>query len=271
MGGRERRSSRRRIVGAAALGLLAAVLPFGLIANAEPERGGVGLSAPGPISWIARDCGTCHVPDGLFSHPVDIPPSMAVPEHLPLVDGRLSCVTCHRAESATEHALARHTHSALLRGTLTGPAFCQQCHEPSDPGRSAMHSVALGRAHLRSPTTIVSFKGGSKASFNETSVLTSAECLACHDGSVAIAVQHAVPGQDWVGDRRRIGLLPSHPVSITYPDREGYVNRSNLDGRLRLHDGRVECSSCHSLYASEPDLLVVPNDRSTLCLSCHDK
>jgi predicted CXXCH cytochrome family protein len=139
-----------------------------------------------------------------------------------------------------------------------------------DPGRVAMHAIALGRAHLRPPTTIVNF-GGSAVSADEAAVLTSAECLACHDGSVATAVQHAVPGQDWRGDRRLVGLLPSHPVGVSYPDREGYIRQSSLDDRVRLHEGRVECASCHSLYSAEPNMLVMSNDRSTLCLSCHDK
>ena len=50
----------------------------------------------------------------------------------------------------------------------------------------------------------------------------------------------------------------------------GYVDPASLDRRIRLFNGRVECSSCHSPYSDEASLLVMPNRQSALCLSCHD-
>jgi predicted CXXCH cytochrome family protein len=263
------RRHRRRAV--ATIATLVLILPLGLVASPGPDWPAPNHPSGRPSGWGGNDCGSCHVPEGLFSHPVDITPTMTVPEHLPLTDGRLTCGTCHRTEVAADHALARQYNSPLLRGAETGAAFCQECHDPHITSRAAMHAIALGRAHLRSPTTIISFDPHVPGGSAEIPALSSAACLSCHDGSVAIAIQHAIPEQDWIGVVRKVGLLPSHPVAVAYPDREGYVPADSLDSRLRLHDGRVECASCHSLYSSQPNLLIMSNDHSTLCLSCHDK
>jgi len=49
------------------------------------------------------------------------------------------------------------------------------------------------------------------------------------------------------------------------------IPRELLDDRIRLPGGEVSCRSCHSLYSPHEGHLVIPNDRSRLCLSCHDE
>ena len=44
----------------------------------------------------SRACKTCHKSsEETQSHPVDISPAASIPPDLPLVEGKLSCVTCH--------------------------------------------------------------------------------------------------------------------------------------------------------------------------------
>jgi len=89
-------------------------------------------------------------------------------------------------------------------------------------------------------------------------------CLSCHDGlmSADIAISSPQPqlGEHPVGvvlGRRRSG------PSIDLRPIEG------LDRRIRLIDNKVGCLSCHSPFSQQPRLLVMSNDRSRLCLSCH--
>ncbi len=106
----------------------------------------------------------------------------------------------------------------------------------------------------------------------------SRKCLSCHDGSTA---------RDTFGDetagltmpaRSRIGakgdLRTDHPVGVRYPtgDREYQpASRMGRGDRIQLFNGRVECSSCHDPHDTYnlPYMLVMPNDESQLCTSCH--
>jgi predicted CXXCH cytochrome family protein len=82
-------------------------------------------------------------------------------------------------------------------------------------------------------------------------------CLACHDGVIARVV-----------DR-------SHSMDIDY---RGAQLRSRgklrdvfqLDPAVSLKGGLVVCTSCHRPDSPLRAKLVVPNDGSKLCFSCHN-
>lgn len=233
--------------------------------------------------WTTAQCGGCHTFDSVLSHPIGVAPSMEVPSHLPLVNGRIACSTCHEDSSSTLHAVARQTHDPMLRGGVEGVSFCMQCHDPNEVRMSSQHASMLGRAHLAPPDTIGAAAAASGRRGESTGFSTaqhgqaggsSTSCLACHDGSVAGFVDHGSPG----GGLSSGGFLQrSHPVSVEYP-RDGhrgpfgseYIPSSQLDERVQLVNGRVECISCHSPYSQLEHQLVMSNHGSTLCLSCHD-
>lgn len=83
------------------------------------------------------------------------------------------------------------------------------------------------------------------------------QCVSCHDGSIAPATRY------------------SHPVGIEYPMYSTYishfVSRGALNRRIILIDGKVGCLSCHNPLNPGRNHLVMSNDRSRLCLSCHMK
>ncbi len=199
-------------------------------------------------------CQSCHVFEAGQSHPVDVRPSMPVPTDMPLLDGRLSCVTCHRADQV-DH-LGRKANDMMLRASAERGNFCNRCHRNGAYGSVAMHGVMVGRAHLQGGTDAAAFAGNRSFTLDRESQL----CLSCHDGSAAVDIGH------------------SHPVGVRYDDsppsprsgRMGYVSRERLDTRIRLFEGRVGCGSCHTPYADSEPMLAIPYDRhSTLCLSCH--
>lgn len=131
-------------------------------------------------------------------------------------------------------------------------------------------------------------------------------CLSCHDGTVATNAYGYAPassigvGNKFIveGTRGFIGgnntngyagndLSNHHPIGFDYMlvvlagDDEIKDPSSALNGStagLRINDvlfgGMLECASCHDVHNTKNDgekLLWVPDDRSALCLSCHDK
>lgn len=117
-------------------------------------------------------------------------------------------------------------------------------------------------------------------------------CLSCHDGTVAVDSYGGNPGLILLGGDLAVGadeLSNDHPVSFVYDDAlaaedgELYPPSSTPSGigatvsEDLLHNGRLECSSCHDVHNGEAaevvndNLLVIPQFGSQLCLTCHDK
>lgn len=216
--------------------------------------------------WADPACESCHVAEPVFSHPVRVVPDLVVPSDLPLVDGKLACITCHAMDTTSDHIAARRHGGPALRGGLSGPELCLRCHQSTNLDRRALHVAMLGgRAHMvpaatyadDPATTLTAAAGVDEAS---------AICMGCHDGSVATAAGHDGPGT--LAQRLPLGM--GHPVGIDYPSRERLLPPSSLDPRIRLFDRRVGCLSCHSPFSSLSGLLVMPNRGSKLCLGCHD-
>lgn len=191
-------------------------------------------------------CRDCHPTSPTFSHPVDVYPTMAVPAGLPLAGGRVTCITCHLPDR---------------------PAACGDCHDPRRGGRADIHGAALGRAHLLWPDGRGAPAGRTPAGLDaETET-----CLSCHDGALAPAPGIRV-GSGGPPSAARI-LGGRHPIGVRQGPRgagDNLVAPALLDPRIRLFDGRVGCGSCHNPYASDRAQLVMSNQRSALCLGCHD-
>ena len=216
------------------------------------------------LEWTEEDCLSCHeMEQPLFSHPIGVKPSMSVPADLPLVEDRLACTTCH-SDSPTAHGASRQKHDGMLRRASRGVAFCASCHLADETEGSKGHAMATGRAHLQwdnrqSAADTGSIVLGVSASGDEPT----RECRSCHDGTSGpnIGNSHSV------GIRYKVGGRPNSRAgrgSTLTPS-------SRLDSRIRLFDDKVECGSCHSPYSPLPKLLVMANDRSELCRSCHNR
>ena len=210
------------------------------------------------------NCTTCHATDAMFSHPVKVTPTMQIPGDWPLANGQISCMTCHDT-NINRHAGAMVKHDPLLRGSLKGAAFCTQCHQVDELGQATRHAGMPIHAHLRWP--------------GKTEVQTplhgrldpeSLTCLSCHDDTLA--------GDPTSQGSRLAGMSVSHPVGVLFADPRGPSEarrdmplqlESALDPRIRLFDHQIGCNSCHSPYSPNPAHLVIMNDHSRLCLTCH--
>ncbi|MCP3902440.1 MAG: hypothetical protein GY715_02295 [Planctomycetes bacterium] len=207
-------------------------------------------------------CQQCHQVEPDFSHPVGFVPSRPLPPEFPTPDGRLECVTCH--ETPAEWVGQEMTQHGRLRGPRRAPALCHRCHDARSArdGHAATH---LAKAHLLWPDDRARDDGADAfGGFDAESTV----CLGCHDGTVAGA-GFGPAGGAYHG-------RGSHPIDVAYgrqgrrPEYDGLRHPTLLDPRVRLFDDRIGCGSCHSPYSDRDSLLVMTNDRSTLCLSCHD-
>lgn len=93
----------------------------------------------------------------------------------------------------------------------------------------------------------------------EPVVTQSDTCLGCHDGGVGDARKRV-----WVEHGHKTGVVP--PPGIVVPD------------VLPLQDGKIACRTCHSAHGglgpqtiSTIVFLRVQNDRSQLCMLCHNQ
>lgn len=99
----------------------------------------------------------------------------------------------------------------------------------------------------------------------------SSGCLACHDG---VTAQDLVPLDPWVRQARLNWDKGNHPVMVAYAeayrrDPSRYVPVSQLDPRIKLVNGTIQCATCHTVSVTERWALAVPNQNDRLCLSCH--
>lgn len=168
----------------------------------------------------------------------------------------------------------------------TTNSICIVCHTPHfaniDVGESPLwnHQLTTSTFTPYSSNTLTASVGQPDG--------ISKLCLSCHDGTVALDNFGATTtGTNFISGTGLIGtnLNNDHPVSFTYD-----ANLANQDGELfdptitnsglggtitsdMLFGGKLQCASCHDVHNSTgiDNLLLVTNDASALCLTCHNK
>jgi len=89
-------------------------------------------------------------------------------------------------------------------------------------------------------------------------------CLACHDGATAKYVSTC---------KVRCDLTEGHSLLRRYPPKgkkDQFLPVSAIKAKgIKLEKRRVTCISCHDLRNPAPRHLVMSNNNSKLCLSCH--
>lgn len=108
----------------------------------------------------------------------------------------------------------------------------------------------------------------------------SMECVSCHKTSLKPQGSHLFACHEE-------GC--THPIGVDYASasktRAGFIDPERLDPAIRLPDGKIGCLACHEKYEKKEHekrsgqgekgrktpLLVMDNEGSRLCLSCHAK
>lgn len=210
------------------------------------------------VKGITQLCLDCHNRSDVVSHPVDTIPSMNVPGDLHLDwKGQMTCATCHDIHQKERRSLSGEGRY-FLRRVETGKAFCSSCH---DRILEEGHKALLDVAHIGFKYREIDTRGEIDK--------TSAECLRCHDGSIASQTSTKIGIGIWEHSREET----SHPIGVEYPrgpeSHNDYVDIRRLPPQIKLIDGKIGCTTCHNPYSKEKGQLVMSNEGSALCVTCH--
>ncbi|MBJ6727330.1 cytochrome c3 family protein [Geomesophilobacter sediminis] len=103
----------------------------------------------------------------------------------------------------------------------------------------------------------------------------SQDCLGCHDGVGAVAVS-AVLRNNPFDQKHGAFSGADHPIGMDY-SRYTAVKRTEYKSvfagtnRMIFVNGRVGCLTCHDPLNPEKGHLSMSDERSALCLTCHNK
>lgn len=203
-----------------------------------------------------RSCPNCHKNlEDTQSHPTDIYPSFPIPEDMPLIDGMLTCITCHYVHPKKKRQLVEKHY--FLRRLVRGPLFCSICHDIDNKGHLVSGKLHTGTYKVTDWTSRID--------------RISLECIECHDTYI-----NEKSDFDGVGIWDHRGSKLSHPIGVTMTGMgmkkiKDYRPANMLPEEVKLFDGKVGCGTCHSIYSKKKNMLVMDNRGSKLCLECHIK
>lgn len=113
-----------------------------------------------------------------------------------------------------------------------------------------------------------------------TVISDSRYCLSCHDGTTVDTFAYTTLGSaaERISGSVAIGHMKGvdHPFSVSYTDAKNVsptlkLRATPTTGTVPLFADKVECASCHDPHICDtPLFLRISNDRSALCLACHD-
>jgi predicted CXXCH cytochrome family protein len=165
--------------------------------------------------------------------------------------------------------------------------FCMYCHAPHSGigGRTPLWNQTLSsQVYAPYVSTTEQNKGAQPVPGADSSL-----CLSCHDGTIApgttaVFGKVTTTGSMYPQDVLGANLQPSHPFSIALPMKDSVDLVASLVsqgrtadplGAVKLINGNIECSSCHSAHVQAKDILsqnflVRDSANGAMCLSCHD-
>jgi predicted CXXCH cytochrome family protein len=205
---------------------------------------------------VTLACESCHTRMNLQqSHPTDVYPDRPIPEDMPLLDGKLTCLTCHYTHPKDNMQFIQS--DKFLRRMSRGIYFCGICHDIDKNNHIVVENVHPG-------------------TYNETNRnirldSLSLACIQCHDTYIRAPVSSLGAGT-WNHYKKEL----NHPVGISL-DRAAMRNRRNFHSaaevsqELELYNGNIGCGTCHNIFSGNRKMLVMDNRGSRLCLICHIK
>lgn len=251
----------------------------------------------GPVRSEADTCLTCH-PAG-DPHPANqLPKRVHVPAGWPLLDGRVTCATCHADPSC---APDRDRDAPYLRGGNVSRAiqFCDRCHNDGALGRVDPHHPRHASDNA-DPTCAACHSGiPAKGASPEASRLRADPvdaCMTCHTRDVhAGATEHLGEAVDAtvttplpLAAGRVIACWTCHDVHGDAPSAGSTRRRAAADGIRALAlqappalpvattEGTPVLAGAgpsttgpSSTGVTHPPLLALPSADGSLCRSCH--
>ncbi len=166
------------------------------------------------------------------------------------------CRACHKFHSPSAISAGDNRFSVQVE-RKTVEYVCSSCHDTES------RPSELSEGH-RQAAEIFHSEGWMQSSLSPSGI-----CLSCHaeGGSRSETFSTAYMTGSYQFDEHS-----SHPVGVTVVAGSGEPGnriRADVDPRLKLFDGRIECQTCHDLTGRAPQLLADFADRTELCLGCH--
>lgn len=184
-------------------------------------------------------------------------------------------------------ATTKHNLSVSGPGTVKAAAeteTCLFCHAPHNASPAAALWNRRLPSNIYTPYTS-STTLSSPGQPNGSSLL----CLSCHDGTIALGevLNRATPVTMAGGvttmpagvGRLGTDLSDDHPISFAYTAALSaakggeLASPTTLTGKVKLDaNGQMQCASCHDAHDNtNGKFLVMPNQASALCQTCHSK
>ena len=202
------------------------------------------------------------------------PREMKIPEIFPLDEkGRMQCSTCHTAHGVQGRPGSGET--IFMRTSNKNSAMCRMCHPAADGGIAAGNHpagimerkvpeklVSLGALGNREKNKIICqtchvAHGSPYESYLIEGVGNSALCLDCHEDKNIFGPQ---------GKRRPLHVINVRPREAKIPAE--FIKKGAKTG----YQGSITCLTCHKVHnnrAQQQYLLIMRNEKSSLCLTCH--
>lgn len=184
-------------------------------------------------------------------------------------------------------ATSKHNLSATGSGSIrstTETQMCVFCHAP----HNASPSAPLWNKRT-SGATYIPYTSSTSIARPGQPTGASLACLSCHDGTIALGellsrgavlpMTGGATGMPVGNSHLGTDLSDDHPVSFAYTSalaaaRGGELaDPSSLTGKVKLDArGQLQCTSCHDPHDdTNGKFLVMPNQASALCVTCHTK
>ena len=197
------------------------------------------------------------------------------------------CLMALMAMAAPSFAtIVGSAHDFSGAGWNTTTEICNVCHAPHN-NKTAIAGAPMWNHEETAATFTLYTSSTFEASDQGQPSGTSKLCLSCHDGTVNLdAFGTETTGTTAITGTANLGtnLSTSHPISFTYDtalataDGELFdpaTASSGLGGTIAadmLFSGKLECASCHDVHDdTNGSFLIMSNDGSDLCMTCHDK
>lgn len=200
------------------------------------------------------------------------PQEMKVPTHLPLINGKLACRTCHSAHGGGA-AQADISRAVFLRVPNQAGELCVSCHIDKTRG-TALGSHPTGGMPWPVPQTLID--AGARVGPNPRELT----CQVCHTPHGAHNDHLLVLGTSsnqlcmQCHEQMRPGMFrdgghTEHPFSPGVNDEQRHAIEST-GGKLG-DAGQLICLSCHRLHSGKGDRFLLADDLKDgrLCLNCH--
>lgn len=245
----------------------------------------VAATGGGAVRSEAETCLACH-PEG-DPHPSNqLPRKVHVPADWPLVEGRVTCATCH-AEPAC--SADRDRDAPFLRGgnVTRTVQFCDRCHNDGALGRVDPHHPRRA-GDVDDPTCGACHSGVPAAGADPASArlrtAPAEACATCHPGEIHAGVSAhlgkvvppSVASSLPLAEGRTIACWTCHDVHGGTPDAADARRRSAADAirALALHapaaaSASVTASGASTTGVFHPPLLALPASDGSLCRACH--